>query len=400
MKDGRRLVVKMPRLGGALRNGLVVVQLTLSAVLLIGAGLLLRSFAAASSVEPGYDPRHVITADMSLAPLDAYLPARQILFFNSLVQRLEAKPGVGKVGLTSSKPLTIFNSVGSGFHAEGGEPSPATIGITSVNGEYFRALHVPLLSGRLFDDHDREGAQPVAILNQSLAKLLFGTTDPVGKRVSDSDGMVTVVGVVGDFHHGSLDTNIFPELFHPYQQVPSAWMGVVIRSDSDARILEPVIRKVVQGLDATQPVFDVQNLEDRLFKSFATRRSRAFALTCFSVVAMAIAFIGVYGVMAYSVTQRRREIGIRLALGAQQREILAMLIQTAVKLVFASLLFSIPLVYLLKRGVTSFLFGVTPTDTVTLLSVFVTLCAGTILAAFIPARRSMKINVFDVIKSD
>lgn len=377
------------------RSSLAIAQLALSVVLLVGAGLLIRSFVSLLDVNPGFDPHNVLLGDVSLAPLELYSEARQIDFFDQLLGKAEKLPGVEFAGLSSSTPLVPFNEIGSGFQPEGGPPSNETVVITSTSADYFRALRIPLLAGRFFSDRDRTGTPHVAIINHSLAQALFADGNPVGRRIKigdEADAWVTVVGVVADIRHRSLDSRIWPELFRPYTQVPSFWMSLVIRAPGDPLALAPAVRKAVQSIDRNQPVFNVESLDQRLSSSLAERRRRAYLLGAFAFIALLIALIGVYGVMAYSVARRTREIGVRLALGAEKSAVLRMILGQALRMALIGVILGAIAAVALTRVLSSFLYGVTATDIPTFAAVCGLLIAAVCLASLVPARRAAKVD--------
>jgi len=378
------------------RSALAVAQLALSVVLLVGAGLLIRSFVFLLGVNPGFDPHNVLLGDVSLAPLELYSQPRQIDFFDRLLSKAEKLPGVESIGLSSSTPLVPFNEIGSGLQPDGGPQSSEPVVFTSTSADYFRALHIPLLAGRFFnDDRDRTGTPRVAIINQSLARALFKDRDPVGHRIKtgdESDAWVTVVGVVADIRHRSLDSRIWAELFRPYTQVPSFWMSIVIRTSGDPLALAPALRKAVQSIDRNQPVFNVESLDQRMSSSLGERRQRAYLLGAFAFVALLIALIGVYGVMAYSVTRRTREIGVRLALGAEKQAVLRMILGQASRMALTGVVLGLMAAVALTRVLSSFLYGVTATDIPTFAAVCGLLMAAVCLASLVPARRAAKVD--------
>ena len=377
------------------RSVLAVAQLALSVVLLVGAGLLIRSFVFLLGVNPGFDPRNVLLGDVSLAPLELYSQPRQIDFFDQLLTKAEKLPGVEAAGLSSSTPLVPFNEIGSGLQPEGGPPSSETVVFTSTSADYFRALRIPLLAGRFFNNGDRAGTPPVVIINHTLARALFEDRDPIGRRIKtgdESDAWVTVVGVVADIRHRSLDSRIWAELFRPYTQAPSFWMSLVIRTSGDPLALAPAVRRAVQSIDRNQPLFSVESLDQRMSSSLGERRRRAYLLGTFAFVALLIALIGVYGAMAYSVTRRIHEIGVRLALGAQKQTVLRMILGQALRMALTGVVLGLIAAVALTRVLSSFLYGVTATDVPTFAVVCGLLIAAVCLASLVPARRAAKVD--------
>jgi putative ABC transport system permease protein len=384
------------RRGGAgVRRVLATAQLALALVLLIGAGLLMRSFIAVLSVNPGFDAHNVLLGDVSLAPIEMYTAPRQVAFFDRALAAVRALPGVVYAGLSSSTPLVPFNEIAGGLRPEGGPQSGTAVVLTSANGDYFRALRIPLAEGRYFNKNDRAGAEPAAIVNRTLARILFPGRDPLGRHIRVGEGPVswlTVVGVVEDIRHRALDQKVWPELFRPYQQAPNRWMSLVIRGSADPSGLIPAIRGAVQAADRSQPLFNIGSMEDRVSASVAERRARVFLLGAFALAAFAIAVIGVYGVIAYSATRRTHEIGVRMALGAQRRDVLKLVVTEGFQMALAGAAIGLAGALALTRVLSSFLYRVAPTDAAT----FIGLCAGLIatacLASYIPARRATKVD--------
>lgn len=393
LKEGEHLA-SSPRQFN-IRSTLAVCQLALSLVLLIAAGLLIRSFLLLMNANPGFDSKHVLLADVSLAPLEMYTPARQADFFDRLLDFARKLPSVQYAAISSSTPLVPFNEIGSGLRGEGEPESDATVCFTSVSGDYFKALRIQLREGRFFDLRDRDSAPRVAILNRTLARVLFGDRDPVGKRVkigNTPSDWVTVVGVVADIRHRALDDKVWPELFQPYTQAPSPWMSVVVRSFANPSNIAPSLIAAVQSIDRTQPAFDVESMEQRVSGSTAQRRFRAWLFGAFAFVALAIAVVGLYGVMAYAVARRTHEIGVRLAIGAKRRDILRMVAGQALRLALAGIGIGLAAAYALTHTLSTFLYGVTPTDGVTFAVVSAILAVTALFASAIPAHRATKVD--------
>jgi putative ABC transport system permease protein len=361
--------------------------LALSLILLTGAGLLLRSFLVLFTTQPGFDPRHVLTADVSLAPRNLYGPRQQAAFAERVVASIESIPGVESAAVSTEAPFGTFNEIGSGLHAEGQPETAETVVYTGATADYFTALRVPLIAGRAF----RAGDGDVAILNQSLARLLFPNRDPIGERlaVNAKDPLLTVVGVVADTRHRALDDKVWPEIFQPFDRRPSTFLTVVIRSGAD---VTSAVRSAVQAIDRDQPLYHIQPLEDQLAESLAERRRRAVLLGLFAALALAIAAVGVYGVMSYAVTRRTHEVGIRLALGAQRGDVLLTFLMSGLRLaglgIGAGLLGARALTHLLN----SLLYGVKSTDPYTFLLVSVALGAAATVASYLPARRATRVD--------
>ncbi len=376
-----------------LRQGLVIAQLALSVVLLIGAGLLLRTFLLVLNVNPGFDPHNVMLADVSLAPVETYTPARQTEFFDRALANLQRIPGVERVAVTSASPLVPFNEVAAGLHAEGEPETSDTVVMTSSSADYFRLLGIPILEGRSFNDDDRPGRSRVAVLNRTLAGILFKDRDPIGHRVQiDTDSWVTVVGVVGDMRHRALDDKVWPELFQPYTQAPSAWMSVLIRTSVDPSGVAPVMRTAIRAVDPSQPVFDLQSMETRVSHSLSQRRERAFLIAAIAALAFIIAVIGVYGVVSYSALRRTHEIGIRVAVGANPTNILNLIVGEGLRIGIIGVGIGAGAALSLTRYLSSFLYGVNARDLATFGLVSLLLLAAATAASLIPAIRATRID--------
>jgi putative ABC transport system permease protein len=392
---GSRTVVPARRGLFSFRTVLVVTQLALSVILLAGAGLLLRSFVSLLKVDPGFNPHNVLTAEISLAPRDLYGPAQQAAFFHRLLDAAKQIPGVESASVTDESPLASFQSLASGLAAEGGPPSDAVVVPTSISADYFKTLQTRLLGGRFFNGGDRSESPRVVIINQTLAGILFPNRNPVGSRIkfdNGADPWVTVVGVVADIHHRGLGDRNWPEIFQPYEQAPAYWMTLLVKTSGDPLSFAPALRKTIASLDRTQPLFAMQSLDQRLSSSVAQPRQRALLLGLFALTALLIAATGVYGVIAYSVALRTPEMGIRMALGATKPDILLMVLSEGLRMSFVGLALGIAGALALTRLISSFLFGVSATDAATFVSVCAVLIAAACAAAWIPARRAIKID--------
>lgn len=390
-----------------LRGSLAIAQLALSLVLLVGAGLLMRSFVSLLNVGLGFDTRNVLLADIWLTPEKLYGPARQVDFFRRALAAVKLLPGVQFAAVATEPPLgASVISPRAGLHAEGESATREIVYLTSASAEYFRALRIPLLEGRPFDESDPDGTRHVAIVSQWAARILFKDRNPIGQRVVyprpefdkqgklrfDENNWLTVVGVAADIRHSGLEDPAWPELYQPYEQAPAAQMNLVVRGYSDPSVLAPAIRKAVQGIDPEQPVFGLQTMEALLSNSVAQRRQRAYVLGVFAILSMVVAIVGVYGVMAYSVTRRTHEIGVRIALGAQRSDVVKMVVGEGAVIALIGVVIGLALSFALTRVLASFLFGVGPRDVATIASVTVALLAATCLASYVPVRRATRVD--------
>ena len=375
-----------------LRSGLVVAQLGLSLVLLVGAGVLVKSFLLLLKVNSGIDARNVLTAEVWLTPENIYNPVRQREFFQQVLERARIIPGVESAGATTEMPFTMFNALGNGLRAEGQPESDVTYCPAIVSSDYFRAMGIRLLSGRFFDERDAENTPPVVILDQSLAHALFAGQDAVGKRIWANDSWQTVVGVVVDTHHLGLSERVMPELYTSYLQGPSGFMDIVLRTSSDPSSYVPALRNAVLAVDKSLPLANVKTMEQRVGASLSTRRERLILLGTFAMLALLIAASGVYGVTAYSVTRRTHEIGVRLAMGAQRRDVLRMMMAQGLRTVLLGIGAGFAGALALSHALTNFLFKTPTTDPVTFGVVLLLLGGIASLAVYIPARRATQVD--------
>ncbi len=380
------------RSGGRLPGMLAGAQIALSLVLLTGAGLLLRSFLILANSDPGFDAHNVLTADVALAPADLYGPDRQLEFFDRVMAGLRSLPSVRYAAVSSSPPMTTFNEIASGLRTDDGSHTDETVSITSASAEYFQALGIPLVAGRFFEPRDARTATPAAVINQSLARLLFADRDPVGRRILLDKDSLTVVGVVADMRHRALDDKLWPELFRPFEQSPSPWMTLLVRSAGDPSVLAAPMRGIVQSIDRSQPVFDVELLERRVSQSLAARRERALVLGAFAALALAIAVVGIYGVLSYSVARRTHEIGLRMALGAGRTEVLKLIVGAGLRLAAAGMAIGLAGAVALTRVLSTFLYGTKATDVATFATVCAVLAAAALCASYVPAHRAARVD--------
>ncbi len=379
-----------------LRNGLVIAEVALALVLLTGAGLLLKSFARLENVNPGFTPKNVLTAEVSLPALRYPDDKAQANFFIELERRVSRLPGVTQFGLTTILPMSGVNSDCS-FGIEGrvnddAHPSPDEEDrIVSPN--YFRALEIPLLQGRFFTAADKLDAPPVVIINQALAQRYWPNESPIGKRLRvpfTMPTLSTIVGIVGDVHHKGLDQPMKPEFYVPAAQVPYTSMIMAVRSSQDPRSLTSAIRGEVQAIDSTLPVAHVRTLEQVIADSVAPRKLSVVLLAVFAAVALLLAAVGIYGVMSFLVVQRTHEIGVRMALGAQRSDVLRLVISHAGMLIGAGTMLGLIVALLSTSALRSALYGTSAFDLATFALVTITLALVAFFASYLPARRATK----------
>ena len=384
--------------GHKLRSAFVVAEVALALVLLIGAGLLIKSFSRIQSVSPGFESKGVLTMQLSL-PAFKYREAPQIKsFFETTLEGIRALPGVQSAGAVSDLPLS--GSVHSGsFNIEGrlapdGEEGPHA-DIRSATPDYFRTMKIPLISGRFFTERDLRESEPVAIIDETLAQRYFPGEDPLGKRVEFQPGKPIwrqIVGVVGHLKHKALDADYMDQLYSPHAQVSNFNMFLVVRSATDPLSLTSAVREVVSTVDKDQPVYKVRTMDQLLSTSLAQRRLAVILLGVFAAVALMLAAVGLYGVISYGVTQRTNEIGIRMALGAEHIQIFKMVLSEGIGLTIVGIGLGLIGAFGLTRVMTSMLFGVTATDPWTFAVIPLVLGVVALAACFVPARRATRVD--------
>ena len=381
------------------RSLLVVSQVALSLVLLIGAGLLIRSFKQLRDVNPGLDPHRVLTAVVALPDAKYHEDPQIVSFFQQALQRAAALPGIEAVGAVS--PLPLSGEMAQNLLTIEGRPpaAPGERNVTNsrvVSADYFRAMGIPLIKGRYLSEQDTKDAPRVVVVNETVARKYFPGEEAIGKRIDVTiadNNLAEIVGVVGDVKHHTLDKEAGSECYFSYQQIPSPYMTLVARSKSDnPSSLAPGLRQAVEQVDKDQPLSDIRTMEQLLADSLANRRFNMLLLGIFAAVALLLAAVGIFGVMNYSVTQRTHEIGIRMALGAQSADVLRMVVGQGMMLTFIGVVIGLIAAFALTRLMASLLYGVTATDPWTFAAVALVLSAVALLASFIPARRATKVD--------
>jgi predicted permease len=386
--------------GNNLRRLLVVSELALSVILLIGAGLLIRSFAHLESVSPGFNPRNVLTLELTMNG-HRYKDGPAVLAaYRQLNERLERIPGVSAAGSITSLPLSEMFAWGP-ITIEGRTPPSGENFLNAderiVSGHYFEAMQIPLRRGRLFNDLDMPTTQKVAIIDEYFAQQYWPHEDPIGKRirtggVESKDDWLTIVGVVGRIKQDALDSDPRIAFYMPHSQYTTQAMNVVVRSNVAPGALTSAIKKEIRELDPDLPIYNVRTMDDRVQESLARRRFAMTMLALFALLAFALATIGIYGVMAYMVNQGTREIGIRLALGATQNNILRLVVRQGMTLALTGVGIGLVGAFALTRLMRSLLFGVKSTDPVTYVAIAALLAAIALVASYIPARRAARID--------
>lgn len=378
------------------RSLLVVSEVALALTLLIVAGLMGRSFQRLQHVEPGFDPKNVITMQISLPQAKYADEQQQVAFFQQLLQRIEALPNVQAAGVVNSLPLSGQGAAIT-FQVAGAPPPAAgeqkECEYRVVSPKYFSAMRIPLLKGRDFTERDNLKAPGVAVINQAMARRYFPNEDPMGKRIGFGSGpyWCEVVGVVGNVRHYKLDAEPPPEAYLSSFQDPWRYMTLVIRTNDNYNMVAAVRREVL-ALDKDQPVYNIREMEDVLAASVAQPRFNLWLLGVFAAVALLLAIVGIYGVMSYLVVQRTQEIGIRLALGADQKDILKLVVSQGMALTLVGVVIGLAAAFAVAQAMSSLLYGVTATDPLTFVVVPLLMLAVALAANLFPALKATKVN--------
>ncbi|HEV2705012.1 MAG TPA: ABC transporter permease [Pyrinomonadaceae bacterium] len=385
----------MTRARSRLRRAFVVAQVTLSVVLLIGAGLFLRSMRGAQSIDPGFRVDKGLTLPVDLG-LMRYTKERGLNFYEELLARVSAQPGVESASVMQFVPLG-FSFAQREIIREGAtrEDGALDAGYNAVGADYFKTMGITLLRGREFTAEDREQAPPVVVVNETLARRLWPNEEAIGKRVSlegRAGTFAEVVGVARDGKYASLGEQARPFVYQPMLQSYSPRMTLVVRTKEDPRGVAGTVRNQLRALEPKLPVAEARTLAEQVALSLFPARVAAWLLGSFGLLALALAGVGIYGIVSYSVSQRTHEIGVRLALGAQGRDVLRMVVGEGLRVVGLGIAVGLALSLAATRLVASFLYGVSPTDFATFTVIPLLLAAVAFLASYIPARRAAKVD--------
>jgi len=382
--------------GSSFRGGLMVAEVAMALMLLTGAGLLLRTMFQLASVPTGFNPQSALVMNISLDANKNPNRSWRAVFLRQILQSLESLPGVQTAGAVTTLPLNNYMSTGVGRPNQ--PDSHIDTNYDFVSGNLFSALGIPLLQGRVFRDSDDTTAAPrVVIINQAMASKVFPNDDPLGQRIRLEGHGWEVVGVVGNVHQHGLDKDVKEHIYLP--QAFSSWTGcLVVRTSVQPLALTEMIRKEILKLDPDQPVSNIRTLEQVVANSTSRRRLMFVLISLFALVALLLAAIGLYGVMAYSVSQRTQEIGIRMALGAQSGNVLIQVMRQGLKLTFLGVAIGLLGAFALTRILSHLLFGITPRDPITFVGVVLLLMLVALLACYIPARRAAKIDPMEALR--
>jgi putative ABC transport system permease protein len=399
-------------------GALVAAQLAIAVMLLVGGGLLLRSFSRLMAVDPGFRAERVLTLATSL-PAQAYRDAASVRgFYTRLVDDVSEVPGVSAVGASTELPLGVRER--RAFTLEQQAPAtrdlPHSVAHEAVTGRYFEAVGIPLKRGRYFTAMDAQQSEPVAVINETFARRFWGTADPVGQRMAwgnpASHGpWMRVVGVVGDVKQEALNTETVPHTYTPWLQVSDAMMAdnivammrslrIAVRGEVEPGALAGTVRARIRAIDPALPVASVQTMKEIVSRSAAVPRFNALLVNLFAALALLLAAIGVGGMLATSISRRLPELGVRMALGAQRRTLAAMVIRHGMLLAAAGLAVGLPSAWLLSRVLSSLLFEVNPRDPITFATVAAVLSLVALLACAIPAWRVTRVDPITVLRME
>ncbi|HXQ72732.1 MAG TPA: ABC transporter permease, partial [Pyrinomonadaceae bacterium] len=382
-----------------LRNVFVVTQVALALVLLVGAGLLVKSFTRLQSVDAGFNPGNLLTVRINL-PFSKYdTDQKRVDFFQQAMTQMRSMPGVESVGAINTAP---FTGLYPGTHVEvfGAPPLPREqelkTGVLVTDSDYFATMQLPLLRGRLYTQQETTEMRHVVVVNETFVKKNLGGEDPLGKRLivymKEENVPNEIIGVVADSKHLALDQAVEPMVYWPHAELAYGGMTLMLRTSNDANAVAPAARGVIRALDAQQPIGAVTTMEELLSVSVARARFSASLLAVFSIVALVMAAVGIYGVMSYTVLQRTHEIGVRMALGAQRFDVLKLVVRKGIVLGVVGVAVGLAASFALTRLIATLLFEVTATDKTTFAVVSLGLFSITLLACYVPARRATKVD--------
>lgn len=378
----------------SLRQALVVTQVALSMVALVGAGLFVRSLRESYKADPGFDPNAVLL--VSFDPfLSGYDNNRGREFYRRLVERVAALPGVESASLARRLPLTLSGIAFSNVVIDGYTPAPdedMSLNYETVGPRYFQTMRIPLVRGRDFDERDHEPAPAVVVISEAMAKRYWPGGEALGRRLKVGKDWLEVVGIAKDVKQRRLSEGPLPFLYLPLLQDYRSNMILVARTAADPLTMVSAVRAEVAVLDPEMPLFDVKTLEEHIGIAFYLQRMAATLLTIFGALALSLAAIGLYGVMAYSVSQRMHELGIRISIGAQRRDILGLILRQGLALSILGVFAGVITALLVTRLIANMLYGVTATDPLTFTAIALLLVSVTLLACYFPARRATRVD--------
>jgi putative ABC transport system permease protein len=410
LKEGGRGAVTS-RGGARVRGILVIAEMALAVMLLAGAGLLMRSFMRLQSVDPGFNPTQTLSFELSLPDSRYEDEPRQVAFFDRLLPRLRALPGVRAADAVMALPLSGSN-FNISFSIAGRPPVPPAqepaLEVRVATPGYFREMGIPLKRGRGFTDEDKPGTPQVVLLTESTAQKYFPNEDPIGKTIRLGWGRGPgkpkaggeVVGIVGDVKDAGLNEPSAQQLYLPYRQWPIQSMSVVMKTTTPPESLAAAVRQEVHAIDPNLPVSNIASLETIIAESISQPRFYMMLLAAFAAVALVLAAIGIFGVLSYAVSQRTREIGIRMALGAPGRTVVSLIVRQAMLLVVCGVAAGTVAALFLSQTMTKMLFGITSTDPATFAAVAIVLVGVALFASYLPARRATRVDPIVALRAE
>ena len=398
LKEGGKNVGGSARTG-YLRNAFVVTQVALALVLLVGAGLLVKSLQRLQSVDPGFNPDNLLTVRVSLPSAKYESDQKRIQFFQQAMTQIKALPGVVSVGAINVAPFTGQYS-GTSMQIVGEPELPVAqalkTGVSVTDNNYFQTMQIPVLHGRLYSQQETVEMRHVVVVNEAFVQKNFGGANPIGKQVvismKEPEVPTEIIGVVANNKHLALDQTVEPMAFWPHAELVYSGMTLLIRTNNDPAALAPSVRGVIRSLDPQQPIGEISTMESLLSVSVARQRFSASLVTVFSILALVMAAVGIYGVMSYTVLQRTHEIGVRMALGAQRGDVLKLVLKTGIVLGLIGVVVGLAASFAVTRLLATLLFEVTTTDKATFAAVSVGLFLITLVACYVPARRATKVD--------
>jgi putative ABC transport system permease protein len=402
LREGGRTISGLPRIR-RVRSLLVMGEIALAVMLLIGSGLMLKSFQRLTDVTPGFNPDNLLTMSVALPLVNYQEPAKQVAFFDQVLQRIRSLPGVVAAGACTSLPPSYIQQ-GTGFTVEGrpvdATQQPPSAWFMPATPGFLEALGVPVISGRNVSEHDTVQSPRVVVINQTLARQYFLNQNSLGQRLNFEGEVWEIVGVVGDAKYEGLGSEIGPQVYVPYPQRPFLGMRLVVRTTTDPMSLVAAVRSQIQSVDSEEGPTRIATMNQLLSESVAQPRFNSFLIALFAIVAFVLAAVGIYGVISYDVTQRTSEIGIRLAIGAQVSDILRLILRQGAWLTLCGLSLGLAGAFALTRFLAVLLFEVTPTDAATYAIVSALIVLVSILACLIPSRRATRVDPLSALRHE
>jgi putative ABC transport system permease protein len=388
--------------GRRVLRALVVVEVALALVLLVGAGLMTRSFSKLLQVSPGFDSNNLVAARV-LLPATKYRGAAQARFYEAVLERVRREPGVIKASAVSAMPLHDVGAAGAlPFNVEGQQPPKTEDPLADVRivaPGYFETMKITLLAGRFLDERDAEAGPRTSAINETMARRYFPNESPLGRIIQNPHGKSEVVGVVGDVHNQGLDREPRKQVYLPLKQSPTPGMALVARTERDAALFGNAIQRAIWDVDPGQPIYELSTMDQILARAVFLPRLSTTLLGMFAGAALLLATLGIYGMLSYSVSQRTKEIGLRMALGASRGNTVAMIVSGSVGMVAIGGLIGLVAATLLARSMAGILYGIGPFDVPAFALALVTLMIAGILASLLPALRSTRVNPVIALRS-